>query len=309
MAQKGRQNRSTGAGGESRIRFKTAVLLAANVFVFLLGLYFVRDTLVREQTSAQSGWFHAGTLSTAAEDREEHELLLDLFHSIKAREYYAVREYLRDAAGKSGEFRSYFAGLLNYISNAHSADPLEVPSPPQRLLSAHHVLPELPEFGVLQSEETARLGYVIPYAAFREYYVARARGGYSKRGELEGARDHEVESYARGFIQQFGSHGIPFEELSRIMALELELMYRQGRETAFWNRNQEWKRHVMSDVYRRIREYQQRFSWSFQYEQTGAVRGILGLKRVVESDVSAGAEVDPLSWEERRLGQIPGLRD
>lgn len=294
----------------NKCNISITLLILVNLGVFSGGILLVKPDLER-QSAASEGYYRKAIISTDNQTSSKFVQFIQTFYSKEPYESYADFRMLYASSSSTKYFNDFYTYYFSAIQNM--SDRIAV-LPPENLFADYFQLHSESEYKKLNEYQKVLYDAAIPYKTFAVWYTKRTELGYSKHYPLFVTQDETILAYARNFIEIFAERGIPFEYLSRIMALELELLYRSARTVSFWDANQRWDNSVLQKIYKRIQEYKERFADNFTVHQTGAVYWILSMERLVDHEISDRGffvnreQKEALERESKLLGAIPGLR-
>ena len=288
-----------------------SILITINFIVFMGGILLVKTDLER-QTALADGYYKSSVLVS---DSQALTKMMQFVQGFYTKEPYELYADFRMIFTSSSNIKTYFSDFYTYyfvtIQNVSNAASI---APPESLFVNYLSMQLDTDYKNLSGYQKLLADAAVPYKTFAVWYTKRTAKGYSKYLPLFEQQDETILSYARNFIERFAERGLPFEYLSRIMALELELLYRSARTVSFWDANQRWDNSVLQKIYKRIGEYKERFADNFSVHQTGAVNWILSMERLVDHEISDrgffvnNAQKEALERESKLLGAIPGLQ-
>ncbi|HON88704.1 MAG TPA: hypothetical protein P5519_05415 [Spirochaetia bacterium] len=292
-----------------------ALLVLLNLAVFIGGVLLVKPDLERKSATAH-GYYKSIITTTDTQTSNKFMQFIQAFYSKEPADSYVD---FRSLAINYSSIQNYFSDFYNYYFSVmqpvyDSTKILQLPLPQEKLFVGYLQMQTESDYKKLSDYQKLLVDAAIPYKLFAVWYTKRTALGYSKHYPLFYPQDETMLAYARNFIENFAERGFPFEYLSRIMALELELLYRSARTVSFWDANQRWDNEVLKIVYKRIQEYKERFANNFTVHQTGAVHWILSMERLVDHEISDRGffinreQKEALERESKLLGTIPGLQ-
>jgi len=289
----------------------TVLLIVVNVAIFIGGIVLLQPEVERQIAVSDNYYKNItgkGTVQTANKLIQFAEIMLvkEPYES-----YAYFRQYttlIKTAQEYCNDFYTYYFKTMQKLPN--TGDIL----PPERIFNGFTVLYQDYDYKKLTESQKTLVDAVVPLKTFAVWYTKRTELGYSKHQPLFEISDETMLSYARNFIEYFSSRDLAFEYLSRIIALELELLYRSSRMVSFWDANQRWDNAVLKRIYKRIQEYKERFYENFTVHATGAVNWILNMEQLADHEISDRGffvnreQKEALEREAKLLGAIPGLK-
>ncbi len=302
--------------------FLVILLGLLNVALAVTGVLLVVPDMQKTERAVSGYWQSSTGVSAAGAVNDSAVFLGEFLNGEPSDTYFEFRGH----AFADKRMRDYFDAFYAYyfevmqlnknteqVDNPQADEASAVPLPSEYLFAAYPDLRSVKDYKNMTDYQRTLFEAAVPLKTFAVWYTARTASGYNKRVELVRPEDLTMMARARSFIEYFAGKGLPFEYLSRVMALELELMYRQSRTTSFWDTNQRWDTEALKRVYTRIAEYHERFGQEFGSSQTGAVGWILAMEALASHEVpntglfATREQKEALDRERKLLGGVPGL--
>jgi hypothetical protein len=302
--------------------FLVVLLGLLNLALAVMGLLLVVPDVQKAGRSASGYWQGASELSASTSVNMSVVFLGEFLNGEPSDTYFEFREYSftdKRITDYFNAFYAYYFEVMNlnnaarYSESPQPEEPADIPLPSEYLFAGYTDLRSVKDYKNMTEYQRTLFEAAVPLKTFAAWYTARTVFGYNKHMELSRPEDLAMMARARSFIEFFAGKGLPFEYLSRVMALELELMYRQSRTTSFWDTNQRWDAEGLKRVYTRIAEYRERFGQEFASSQTGAVGWILAMEALAAHEVpntglfATREQKEALDRERKLLGSVPGL--
>ena len=289
----------------------TVLLIVINGAILVSGILLVQPEIARQIAVSENYYTDISGKATA----QTANKLIQFAEAILTKEPYTSYAHFREYTALDKKAHDYYNDFYMYYFTVMQK-PSEAAEllPPERLLNGFFALHDNYDYKKLTNGQKAFVDAVVPLKVFATWYTKRTELGYSKHLPLFQTYDETMLSYARNFIEYFSSRGLAFEHVSRVMALELELLYRSSRTVSFWDANQRWDNAVLKRIYKRIQEYKERFYENFSVHETGAVNWILNMEQLVDHEITDRGffvnkeQKEALEREAKLLGAIPGFR-